>query len=241
MRILAYLGAVVLALPVAVAAGRADDSAPEEGFVSLFNGKDLTGWSYKGSKENLDGKTSTADGRVVVENGSIVMKAKDVNGKSGIKELRTTKDYAKGFHLKLEFEASPKSDSGVYVRGPQLQVRDFIRRNEQKHLKKFVNDGWNTLDIIVRDNQVIATVDNKPVGPKDDLRVTIKDGEATGTLNGKAIGPKSVQVRKASVAECLCNGEPLEVMLNIPAKGGIGLQAETGAFAFRRVRVKEME
>jgi Domain of Unknown Function (DUF1080) len=241
MRILAYLGVFVLALPVVVAAGRADDVTPEEGFVSLFNGKDLTGWTYKGSKENLDGKTSTADGRVVVEDGTIVMKEKDVNGKGGIKELTTRKVFAKSFHLKLEFNASLKSDSGVYVRGPQLQVRDFIRRNEQRHLKKFVNDGWNTLDIIVRDNQVITTVDNKLIGPKDEFSVTIKKGESTAKLNGKPIDAKSVQVRKASVAECLCNGEPLEIMLNIPAKGGIGLQAETGKFAFRRVRVKELE
>ena len=43
------------------------------------------------------------------------------------------------------------------------------------------------------------------------------------------------------MAECLCNGEPLEVMTNIPANGGIGLQAESGKFEFRRVRVKELE
>ena len=240
MRFLAFLGVAVLAASI-VPTTRADDFTPEEGFVSLFNGKDLTGWFYKGSKEKLEGKTSTGDGRIVVEHGTIVMKEKDDKGRGGIKDLTTIETYAKSFHLKLEFQASLKSDSGVYVRGPQLQVRDFIRRNEQKHLKKFVNDGWNTLDIIVRDNQVITTVNNKLVGPKDELSVRIKNGEATATLNGKVIDAKNVQVRKASVAECLCNGEPLEVMLNIPAKGGIGLQAETGAFAFRRVRVKELE
>ena len=169
------------------------------------------------------------------------MKEKDDKGRGGIKDLTTIETYAKSFHLKLEFQASLKSDSGVYVRGPQLQVRDFIRRNEQKHLKKFVNDGWNTLDIIVRDNQVISTVNNKPIGPKDELSVRIKDGEAVATLNGKTIDAKGVQFRYGSIAECLCNGEPLEIMLTIPAKGGIGLQAETGKFAFRNVRVKELE
>ena len=42
-------------------------------------------------------------------------------------------------------------------------------------------------------------------------------------------------------AECLCNGEPLEIMRNIPNSGGIGLQAEDGKFEFRHVRVKELE
>ena len=241
MRILAYLGVVVLTLAVVAPTGRADDFTPEEGFVSLFNGKDLTGWFYKGSKEKLDGKTQTADGRIVVEKGTIVMQEKDDNGKGGIRDLTTLKTYAKSFHLKLEFEASLKSDSGVYIRGPQLQVRDFIRRNEQKHLKKFIDDGWNTLDIIVRDNQVIAVVGGKLLGPKDKLTVSLDKGEATATLNGKTIDAKTVQFKHGTVAECLCNGEPLEVMLTIPAKGGIGLQAETGKFAFRRVRVKELE
>ena len=239
MRLLAFL-LLFLALPAAVLT-KAADTPPEAGYVSLFNGKDLTGWSYKGSKEKLAGKTRTADGRVVVEDGVIVMKAKDVDGKSAIKELRTSKEYAKGFHLKLEFKASLKSDSGVYVRGPQLQVRDFIRRGEQKHLKKFIDDGWNTLDIIVRDDRVLATVDNKLLGPKDDLSVTVEKGKAAATFNGKKVDAKGVQFRMGSVAECLCNGEPLEIMLNIPAKGAIGLQAETGEFAFRNVRVKEIE
>lgn len=51
------------------------DCAPagdtEPGFTRLFNGKDLTGWVYKGSKEDLTGKTETADQRFTVENGAI--------------------------------------------------------------------------------------------------------------------------------------------------------------------------
>jgi hypothetical protein len=41
-------------------------------------------------------------------------------------------------------------------------------------------------------------------------------------------------------AECKCNGEVLEKAFKVPAKGGIGLQAETGKFEFRRIRIKEM-
>jgi hypothetical protein len=29
--------------------------------------------------------------------------------------------------------------------------------------------------------------------------------------------------------------------MNVPAKGGIGLQAESGKFEFRRIRIKELE
>jgi hypothetical protein len=235
-------GGLALALLVVVASGRAEeDFQPEAGFVSLFNGKDLSGWRYKGSKENLEGKTETADERVKVVEGVIVMMEKDSKGKGGIKDLETIKAWPKAFHLRLEFRASLKSDSGVYVRGPQLQVRDFIRRNEHRHLKKFRNDDWNTLDIVVRNDQLVATVDGKYLPPRDTLETVVEGGKATTKVNGKPVEARNVQVRRGAVAVCEINGEPLEVMTNIPPKGSIGLQAETGKFEFRRVRIKELE
>lgn len=169
----------------------ADDFKPEVGYVSLFNGKDLSGWEYKvkkGASEALEGKTETSDQRFTVKDGAIVAEV----GK-GIRDLYTVKEFGKDFHLKLEFRAGAKADSGVYIRGPQLQVRDFVRRGEQKHLTKFKNDDWNELDITVTGNQAV----------------------------------------------CLVNGEKLQTM-KVPAKGGIGLQAETGKFEFRRIRIKEI-
>lgn len=168
-----------------VAAEQADDFTLEPGYIALFNGKDLSGWRY--GKDPLDGKNETADKRFFVKDGIIVAD----EGK-GIKDLYTVKEFDKDFNLKLEFRAGEKSDSGVYIRGPQLQVRDYIRRGEQKQLKNFKNDDWNVLDITVKGTEAI----------------------------------------------CLINGEKLQTM-KVPAKGGIGLQAETGKFEFRRVRIKE--
>jgi hypothetical protein len=163
----------------------------------LFNGKDLTGWVYPGKKgENLDGKTESSDGRVAVENGAIVMKAKDNKGKGGIKDLYTQKEFGNDFVLKLQFKAGPKADSGVYIRGNQLQIRDFARRGEQKHLKNFKDDDWN------------------------DLVITVKGTAATYTVNGEELKPAK---------------------MNVPAKGPIGLQAETGQFEFRNIQIKEMD
>jgi hypothetical protein len=233
------LGLALLAFAAGARAG--DDFKPEEGFTSLFNGKDLTGWRYKGSKEDLAGKAETADARVAVENGVIVMREKDSKGKGGIRELATVKDWPKGFHLRLEFRAGLKADSGVYVRGTQLQVRDYKRRNERKQLTAFKNDDWNTLDIVVKNEQVTTSVNNEVLSDRDTLSFTYKGGKATATLNGKEVPPRSVQVRIGPTATCLCNGEPLEVMTNIPKTGAIGLQAESGKFEFRRVRVKELE
>jgi hypothetical protein len=241
-RIVLTAGGLVLTLLAIGTSGRAgEDFKPEEGFVSLFNGKNLTGWYYRGSKENLEGKTETADGRIRVAGGVIVMMEKDTKGKGGIRDLYTIRTWPKAFHLRLEFRASLKSDSGVYVRGPQLQVRDFIRRDEHKHLKKFKNDDWNTLDIIVHNDQLVATVNGKRLAEKDTLELSVENGKASARVNGKNVEPRNVQVRRTAVAECRCNGEPLEVMTNIPATGGIGLQAESGKFEFRHIRIKELE
>jgi hypothetical protein len=236
---LAVLIAAVAPLPLCAA----DDFKPEEGYTLLFNGQNLTGWRYAGSKESLEGKTETSDKRFQVVEGVIVANEKDGNGKGGIKDLYTIRDFNTNFHLKLEFRASLKSDSGVYLRGPQLQVRDFIRRNEQKQLKKFKNDDWNELDITVRNGIVSTTVNGKCLTEKDVLELTVKDGKPEAKLNGKEVSVNAIQVAVNAVATCLCNGEALAPKtMNLPMKSsqGIGLQAETGKFEFRRVRIKEM-
>lgn len=192
----AGLAVLLSFLVLSVKSGRtADDFKIEDGYTSLFNGKDLTGWRYpKTNSRSMDGQSETPDRRISVVNGVIVMNEKDNAGKGGIRDLYTSKSFDKDFHLKLEFRAAAKADSGVYIRGPQLQVRDFIRRGEQKQMKKFKNDDWNELDITV-----------------------------TGTE-----------------AVCRVNGELLAKM-KVPAKGGIGLQAESGKFEFRRIRIQERD
>lgn len=169
-------------------------TAQDDGFVPLFNGKDLTGWVYPKKDGPAVSGASTPDGRVTVENGAIVMKPKDNAGKGGIKDLYTEKAFEKDFTLRLQFRAAAKADSGVYIRGPQLQIRDFIRRGEQKQLTKFKNDDWNDLEIVVTGT------------------------EATFTVNGEPLAPAKMKV---------------------PAKGPIGLQAESGQFEFRNVRIRE--
>src|SRR5262249_11414488 len=127
----------------------ADDFKVEAGYTSLFNGKDLTGWRYPGMKgEPLDGKTETPDKRIQVVDGIIVVNAKDDRGKGRIRDLYTVPEYNKDFHLKLEFRAAPRADSGVYIRGPQLQVRDYPTVGPYKKVK-FNSGDWNELDITV--------------------------------------------------------------------------------------------
>ena len=142
--------AIVVGLALAVPGRTADDFKPDAGFTSLFNGKDLTGWKIgQKGKDALDGKTEAADGRIEVKDGIIVVNEKDKNGKGGIKDLYTVKEYGKDFILKLEFRAAPRADSGLYIRGPQLQVRDYPTVGPYKKVK-FNTGDWNTLEITVK-------------------------------------------------------------------------------------------
>src|SRR5262245_14652149 len=226
-------GAAILIGALALSATRADNPTDPDGFKPLFNGKDLTGWRY--AKEDLTGKAETADKRFSVTDGAIV-----ANEGKGIRDLTTTAEFNTGFRLKLEFRAALKADSGVYIRGPQLQVRDFIRRGEHKHLAKvFKNDDWNELDITVTNDVVTTTVNNKPVGPSDVLELTVKEGKPEAKLNGKVIEVTALSVVKGPVAVCKLNGEAFDPTYKPGGKGGIGLQAETGKFEFRHIRIKE--
>jgi hypothetical protein len=233
---------LLLAGVTAAVTGReraAEPFPPEPGFTSLFNGKDLTGWRYHGSKgEPMEGKTSTPDGRIEVKDGVIVCHEKNKDGKGGIRDLYTAREFNKDFHLKLQFRAAPRADSGVYIRGPQLQVRDYPRAGPYKP-KGFKDNDWNDLDIRVKSGVVVTTVNGKALTDKDTLEVVVKDGKPEVKLNGKEIDAKSVIVSKGDAAECKCNGEVLEAAFKVPAKGGIGLQAESGKFEFRHIQVKE--
>ena len=131
-----------------------DDFTPEAGFESLFNGRDLTGWGFA-DRPALDGKTASDDGRFVVKNGRLVVTVSRVE--RVYLKLMTTRKFAKDFVLKLEFRATPNADSGVYVREPQLQVRDYHIAGPYHTLKNYRPLEWNEIVVTVRGGLAHAT------------------------------------------------------------------------------------
>ena len=191
----------------------------EEGFESLFNGRDLTGWGYRPTSEadkevarkwqasdpnaaewpfvteavSFDGRTATPDGRFVALNGRLVVTTPPEYRK--VQQLYTTREFGSDFVLRLEFRATPNADSGVYVRGPQQQVRDYALAGPYKNLQNYRPQEWNALEITVR--------------------------------NG--------------VARATCNGEPLEGELKVPPTGPIGVEGDRGQMEYRRIRLGRPE
>lgn len=196
----------------------ADNFTPEAGFVSLFNGRGLTGWGYRPTSEadiqgakrwqasdpnappwpivtgavSFDGKTASDDGRYVAKHGRLIVTTPSEGRK--IQTLWTTREFPKDFVLKLEFRATPNADSGVFIRKPQLQCRDYLLAGPYKQLKQYKPQEWN------------------------EIVVTVKGGEAHAT----------------------CNGEVLEAAMKLPETGPVGLEGDRGQMEYRRIRLQEL-
>ena len=127
----------------------------EPGAISLFNGKDLTGWGFRDQKSQekqatFDGQTASDDGRYVALHGRIVVTTPPEGRR--VQQLWTTKEFPKNFTLKLDFRATPNADSGVFIRRPQLQCRDYPLAGPYKELKNYKPQDWNEMVVVVKDN-----------------------------------------------------------------------------------------
>ena len=148
------------------------------GFVSLFNGKDLTGWKGLVSNPIARGKMSEAELAAAQQkvNESI---QKDWIIKDGLlvftghgDNLCTVKQYG-DMEMYVDWKITEKGDAGIYLRGtPQVQIWDTSRRevgaqvgsgglyNNQKNISKplLVADNkvgeWNTFHIIMKGDNV---------------------------------------------------------------------------------------
>ena len=151
---------------------------PEDGYEMLFNGEDMSGWGYlpttaedrqnavnwrKGDPEEaaawpfvdeaqaFDGMTASPDGRFVAVNGRLVVTTPCEYRK--IQQIWTTREFGEDFVLKLEFRATPNADSGIYIRGPQLQCRDYKLAGPWNDLKNYKPQDWNEMVVTVKGNK----------------------------------------------------------------------------------------
>jgi hypothetical protein len=144
-RLVACSLAALLTVAFAVRAADAPKSEAKE--IQLFNGKDLTGWGYK-TGEKFDGKTESDDKRFSGKDGIITVHPSDKP--KDIKQLWTTAVFPNDFELRVEFRAAVNADSGIFVRGPQLQCRDYLVAGPYKELKKYKPQEWNEIVVIVK-------------------------------------------------------------------------------------------
>lgn len=170
MRILLLLS---LTLGSLLAAGPEKPFKPEKGFVSIFNGKDLTGWTKAKENENT---FNVKDGVIVAVGPRCHLYfTGDVKGKPATE--------IKNFELKVDVMTLPKSNGGIYfhtkyqengwpTKGFEVQVNNThgdwrktaslyqVQDNKDEVAK---DNTWFTEHIVVKDNTVTVFVDGKKV------------------------------------------------------------------------------
>jgi hypothetical protein len=129
---------------------------PEPGFVPLISGKDLSGWHYKGEPD-LGTATEATDGRYSGTNGMLIVNPEVVGKGPHLQQLWTIREFPTDFTLKLEFRASVNADSGIFIRGMQLQCRDYLVAGPFKDLKAYKPQDWNEIVVVVTGNRARCT------------------------------------------------------------------------------------
>jgi hypothetical protein len=150
-----FIGMLALFLSLVPLAAGAKDFELEPGYISLFNGHDLTGWGYV--TNNCDGKTESSDGRYTAKDGILVVNPHNPQTGPRLRQLSTTKQFSGDFILRLEFRAAVNADSGIFICGPQLQCRDYLVAGPYKELKKYKPQDWNEIEVVVKNNLAYCT------------------------------------------------------------------------------------
>ena len=211
---------------------------PPAGFVSLFNGQDLSGWAgrqgtyspYEQAKltpEQLAAKKAewNADRdlhwRVDTAKGEIVSDGRGVH-------LATAKDYG-DFELYVDWlMVSPNGDSGIYLRSfPQVQIWDPSNPREAANgASKGSGALWNNNP----DNPgrfPLVKADN-PVGQWNTLRIRMVGTKVWIWLNGK-------QTVDGQVLD-----NYFERTQPVLPRGPIELQTHGSEIRFRNIFMKEL-
>jgi hypothetical protein len=228
---------LLAALPCAI---RADESAlntPPEGFVALFNGKDLTGWRGGKTENPAIRKALAPEEREKLDQASIedihkhwrVEHGELVNDGTGL-YLTTLKDYG-DFELRLEYKTVPKADSGIYLRGiPQVQIWDTTKeggkwdRNADKGSGGLFNNpkgGPGQLPLVHAD---------KPFGEWNTFVITMVGDKVTVVFNDKLVVDRAP----------LVNYFDKESDKPLPASGPIQLQTHGGEIRWRNIFLREI-
>ena len=141
----------------------------QQDFVTIFNGKDLTGWTIHGTE------------KWYVENGELICES-GPDKQYGY--LSTDKSYF-NFELIVQFKLEANGNSGVFIRsgiegtkisGWQVEVappeqhtggiyesygRGWLVQPEPENEKMLKADDWNTMRILVNNDEITTWLNNK--------------------------------------------------------------------------------
>jgi hypothetical protein len=198
---------------------RSADDAPPEGFESIFNGKDLTGWTVnEGAKIDRWG---AGDGILFT------------TGQGGGGWLMTEKEYG-DFEVMLEYKVPPNGNSGVGLRSPlrgdpayvgmEIQILDDYG-SQYKNLRPTQYTG-SIYDVVPPSKRV-----TKPAGEWNAMHITARGRHVTVEVNGTVIVDADLDDHKD-------RADKHPGLLR--EKGHLGLQCHTDRVEFRHIYLKPL-
>jgi hypothetical protein len=221
---------VAVALPTLPLVVLGDAAAPvaqkvEEGFTTLFNGKNLDGWVYGSTK----GKPARAGKGYQVRDGVIHCTVDDGGN------LFTEKQYG-DFELRFEFKLTPGANNGLAIRSPltgnaayegiELQILDDTAEKYAKLRPEQYHGSVYDCFAAKRGHQ-------KPVGEWNEQEV-IADGRTIKViLNGQTIVDANLDDVK--------DAEKIKKHPGLArTQGHIGFLGHGEALEFRNIRIREL-
>ncbi len=206
-----------------------DKMPGETGFVSMFNGSDLSGW--QGLAADPESKAELSEKELqklqekanekLQENWSVKDNCIVFNGEGS--NLCSIKEYG-SFEMIVDWRITKKGDSGIYLRGtPQVQIWDTARVEAGAR----VGSG-GLYNNQVNESKPLMVADN-PVGDWNTFRITMIDDKVSVYLNGQLVVDNVVM-------ENYWNRE-----IPIYPAGPIELQAHGTDLAFRDIYIREAD
>lgn len=156
----------------------------DHGFVSLFNGKDLTGW--KGLVGNPVSRSKMSEQELLLAEAAASTKAQqDWVVKDGLliftghgDNLCTVKKYG-DFEMYVDWKITEKGDAGIYLRGsPQVQIWDTSRREVGAQV------GSGGLYNNQKNQKMPLSVADNKVGEWNTFHITMIGDKVSVALNG---------------------------------------------------------
>jgi hypothetical protein len=220
---------VVVCLEQPASSGERGLNQAPEGFVALFNGKDLTGWKgllakpydnpikrAKLSPEALAKEQAKAD-KSIREHWTVKDGVIEFDGKGF--SLATLRDY-EDFELLVDWKiVNPRGDSGIYLRGaPQVQIWDPDQHKV----------GSGGLYNNRKNPSKPAMIADNPIGQWNTFRIKMVGERVTVHLNGKLV------VNQVVLENYWDYSQPI-----FPS-GQIELQCHNDPIHFRNIYIREI-
>ncbi len=207
---------VIAALGFACAPTFAEDrpvsDTAADGFVSLFNGKDLSGWRVREGQE-ADWEAKGASLHCAAKDGSW---------------LQTSKMYS-DFVLKIEYRLGPGGQGGVGLRIPI----DGIPAHAGMKVQIVNDDSAAQATGAVEEQAVSKRGVSKPAGEWNVFEITCRGPQVKVELNGAV-------VNEFLVDQSTKNGSGRVPLCDRPGIGFIALEGRGATIDFRSLAVKDL-